>query len=183
MPSARSLGCPDLRGFSLAGNPLFAVNSYWLRRREGGRKAWRIRDKIIGGSRSTFREAGWRGMGTARGADSAQPRRMPGSNSKRLLPVFRRCSPSTLGMHHSLYARASDGSPSAVDGRSFSLLDSLRTRLTAGGRPRYRHQAPRRRHPARANDEWAVQRARYMTLETIAPISDNPIVGLPAVAT
>ena len=25
------------------------------------------------------------------------------------------------------------------------------------------------------NDEWAVQRARYMTLETIAPISDNPI--------
>jgi transposase-like protein len=31
------------------------------------------------------------------------------------------------------------------------------------------------------NDEWAVQRARYMTLETIAPISDNPIVGLPAV--
>jgi len=33
------------------------------------------------------------------------------------------------------------------------------------------------------NDEWAVQRARYMTLETIAPISDNPIVILPAVAT
>ena len=24
------------------------------------------------------------------------------------------------------------------------------------------------------NDEWAVQRARYMTLETIAPISDSP---------
>ena len=33
------------------------------------------------------------------------------------------------------------------------------------------------------NDECAVQRARYMTLETIAPLSDNPIVGLPAVAT
>jgi putative transposase len=32
------------------------------------------------------------------------------------------------------------------------------------------------------NDEWAVQRARYMTLETIAPISDNPIVILPPVA-
>jgi putative transposase len=32
------------------------------------------------------------------------------------------------------------------------------------------------------NDEWAVQRARYMTLETIAPLSDNPIVSLPAVA-
>ena len=32
------------------------------------------------------------------------------------------------------------------------------------------------------NDEWAVQRARYITLESIAPISDDPIVSLPAVA-
>jgi hypothetical protein len=32
------------------------------------------------------------------------------------------------------------------------------------------------------NDEWAVQRARYMTLETIAPIADDPIIGLPAMA-
>ena len=32
------------------------------------------------------------------------------------------------------------------------------------------------------NDEWAVQRARYMTLETIAPISDDPIISLPATA-
>ena len=32
------------------------------------------------------------------------------------------------------------------------------------------------------NDEWAVQRSRYMTLETIAPLSDDPIVGLPVVA-
>jgi putative transposase len=32
------------------------------------------------------------------------------------------------------------------------------------------------------NDEWAVQRARYMTLETIAPLSDDPIVGLPVAA-
>ena len=32
------------------------------------------------------------------------------------------------------------------------------------------------------NDEWAVQRARYMTLETIAPLSEDPIVRLPAVA-
>ena len=32
------------------------------------------------------------------------------------------------------------------------------------------------------NDEWAVQRARYMTLETIAPLSDNSVVSLPAVA-
>ena len=32
------------------------------------------------------------------------------------------------------------------------------------------------------NDEWAVQRARYMTLETMAPLSDDPIVSLPALA-
>ena len=29
------------------------------------------------------------------------------------------------------------------------------------------------------NDEWAVQRARYMTLETMAALSDDAIVGLP----
>jgi hypothetical protein len=28
------------------------------------------------------------------------------------------------------------------------------------------------------NDEWTVQRARYMTLETIAPLSDDPTVAL-----
>ena len=32
------------------------------------------------------------------------------------------------------------------------------------------------------NDEWAVQRARYMTLETIAPLSDDPTVSLTAIA-
>jgi putative transposase len=32
------------------------------------------------------------------------------------------------------------------------------------------------------NDEWAVQRARYITLESIAPVSDDPLVGLPAAA-
>lgn len=32
------------------------------------------------------------------------------------------------------------------------------------------------------NDEWAVQRSRYITLESIAPVSDDPIIGLPAVA-
>ncbi|WP_207783437.1 transposase, partial [Methylosinus sp. RM1] len=31
------------------------------------------------------------------------------------------------------------------------------------------------------NDEWAVQRGRYMTLATIAPLSDDPIVKLSAV--
>ncbi|GAC1532975.1 MAG: IS256 family transposase [Thermoleophilaceae bacterium] len=29
------------------------------------------------------------------------------------------------------------------------------------------------------NDEWAVQRSRYMTLESIAPIGDDPTVSLP----
>jgi putative transposase len=32
------------------------------------------------------------------------------------------------------------------------------------------------------NDEWAVQRARYMTLETVVPMSDDPLVSLPPVA-
>jgi transposase-like protein len=32
------------------------------------------------------------------------------------------------------------------------------------------------------NDEWAVQRARYMSLETIAPASDDPSIRLPALA-
>jgi hypothetical protein len=32
------------------------------------------------------------------------------------------------------------------------------------------------------HDEWAVQRGRYMTLETIAPLSDDPAVSLPAIA-
>jgi hypothetical protein len=30
------------------------------------------------------------------------------------------------------------------------------------------------------NEEWAVRRARYMTLETIAALSVDPVVGLPA---
>ncbi len=32
------------------------------------------------------------------------------------------------------------------------------------------------------NDEWAVRRARYMSLETIAPLSDDPAASLPALA-
>ncbi|RZK90514.1 MAG: IS256 family transposase [Methylobacterium sp.] len=32
------------------------------------------------------------------------------------------------------------------------------------------------------NDEWAVQRSRYMTLESIAPIGDDPLVSLPTLA-
>lgn len=29
-------------------------------------------------------------------------------------------------------------------------------------------------------EEWTVQRSRYMTLETLAPVCDDPIVSLPA---
>lgn len=29
-------------------------------------------------------------------------------------------------------------------------------------------------------EEWAVQRSRYMTLETLAPVCDDPLVSLPA---
>ncbi|AVM72876.1 Transposase, Mutator family [Magnetospirillum gryphiswaldense MSR-1] len=32
------------------------------------------------------------------------------------------------------------------------------------------------------NDEWAVQRSRYMTLETIATMGDDPLTSLPPVA-
>lgn len=32
------------------------------------------------------------------------------------------------------------------------------------------------------NDGWAVQRARYMTLKTIAPMGDDPVISLPAAA-
>ena len=32
------------------------------------------------------------------------------------------------------------------------------------------------------HEEWSVQRARYMTLETIAPLGDDPLVSLPALA-
>ena len=33
------------------------------------------------------------------------------------------------------------------------------------------------------HNEWAVQRGRYMSLETIAPLSDDSIIKLPAAAT
>ena len=32
------------------------------------------------------------------------------------------------------------------------------------------------------NDEWAVQRSRYMTLESVGQLSDDPLVSLPAMA-
>ncbi len=41
------------------------------------------------------------------------------------------------------------------------------------------HGVGRKRIRLEQNDEWAVQRARYMTLETIAGLSDDPVIGLP----
>jgi hypothetical protein len=32
------------------------------------------------------------------------------------------------------------------------------------------------------NDEWAVQRSRYISLESIAPLRDDPIIKPPAMA-
>ena len=32
------------------------------------------------------------------------------------------------------------------------------------------------------NDEWAVQRARYMTLESVGQLKDDPLVSLPTMA-
>ena len=32
------------------------------------------------------------------------------------------------------------------------------------------------------NDEWAVQRSRYMTLESVAQLGNNPLLTLPAMA-
>jgi Transposase, Mutator family len=32
------------------------------------------------------------------------------------------------------------------------------------------------------NGEWAIQRAQYMTLETVAALGDDSVVGLPAMA-
>jgi putative transposase len=34
--------------------------------------------------------------------------------------------------------------------------------------------------PPEQSAEWAVQRGRYITLETIAPLGDDPAVSLPA---
>ncbi len=32
------------------------------------------------------------------------------------------------------------------------------------------------------NDEWAVQRSCYLILKSIAPVGDDPLVGLPTLA-
>jgi putative transposase len=32
------------------------------------------------------------------------------------------------------------------------------------------------------NDEWVVQRSRYKSLESVAGLSDNPVVSLPIMA-
>jgi hypothetical protein len=39
-----------------------------------------------------------------------------------------------------------------------------------------------KREARQQNDEWAIQRSRYMTLESVAPVGDDSFVRLPAVA-
>ena len=46
----------------------------------------------------------------------------------------------------------------------------------------FRNEAAITRLVLEQNDEWTVQRARYVTLESIAPVGDDPIVGLPIAA-
>jgi hypothetical protein len=62
-------------------------------------------------------------------------------------------------------------------------------RRTQAAHRRRRHLPERRRHVRlvgalllEQNDEWAVQRARYMTLESVGQLSDDPLISLPAVA-
>ena len=66
-----------------------------------------------------------------------------------------------------------------------SMLSDKRARL-AGQVADLERQAAELRasimHLLEQNDERAVQRARYMSLETIATLSDNPTVSLPAIA-
>ena len=50
------------------------------------------------------------------------------------------------------------------------------------GRPGAESVEPRLGTEGNVGQQSTHQRSRYMTLETIAPMSDNPIVILPAVA-
>jgi transposase-like protein len=47
---------------------------------------------------------------------------------------------------------------------------------------RRRHRPPRRCLTSRTHDAWAVPRARYRTLETLAPMGEGAGITLPAVA-
>lgn len=81
-------------------------------------------------------------------------------------------------------------------GRGDDVIDGLTgERLAALGDEEPRQMIAARGQPAlygaqlvagdrllEQNDEWAVQRARYMTLETISLMSDDPLISLPAVA-
>jgi hypothetical protein len=81
---------------------------------------------------------------------------------------------------------------SQQDGGLQLAPEFLGSGLSAGGLNELRRNSPNITHVnitrlvgailLEQNDEWAVQRARYMTLETIAPMSDDLLVSLPALA-
>ena len=56
-------------------------------------------------------------------------------------------------------------------------------RRSTAGRSTYRNRnGVRANQTTSQNDEWAVQRARYMTLKTIATLGDDRAVSLPPLA-
>jgi hypothetical protein len=57
------------------------------------------------------------------------------------------------------------------------------TRMSKSGSSRSQVRDLVGRHDrARRDPEWAVQRSHYMILETIAPVADDPVIELPAMA-
>ncbi len=73
----------------------------------------------------------------------------------------------------------------AIDHNGAIRLDTNRLNVHASflhGANSSRDGATARLPIMEANDEWTVQRGRYLTLETMAQMSDDPQISLPAVA-
>jgi hypothetical protein len=90
----------------------------------------------------------------------------------------------TLGGHGVVlcaFGLAALACSAACSGRA-SRLGRRISSVEGGGR--LTRRSPRSSRPRaillEQNDEWAVPRARYMTLGTMAALSDDPAVGLPA---
>jgi hypothetical protein len=64
----------------------------------------------------------------------------------------------------------------------FSLDDTIERRWGAKIKARGIYRDPVRSSHSHFVKASSLQRARYMSLETIAPLSDNPTVSLPAIA-
>ncbi len=124
---------------------------------------------------------------------SPKPRRTPPENNGVTSPIS--CAPPFPGSPpcstrpRSMFLLSWD-SPGSIGTRSARPIPSSAPTARSSGEPMSSESFPNEDAIVRLvgailmeqNDEWAVQRARYMTLETIAPVSDNPIVILPTVA-